>query len=68
MRRSLIVLTLLCVTMTPVAAQTVGEITGEVKDASGAYAPNVAVTATNNQTNVARSTVTNSAVSTVSRV
>src|SRR5215472_1013359 len=42
-----------------VFAQTAGEITGEVKDQSGAIAPNVAVTATNSGTNVARSTVTN---------
>jgi hypothetical protein len=40
-------------------AQTGGQITGEVTDQSGAIAPNVAVTATNAATNVARSTVTN---------
>src|SRR5258708_5299526 len=42
-------------------AQTVGEITGEVRDPSGASAQNAAVTATNTGTNVARTTVTNSA-------
>jgi len=40
-------------------AQTSGSITGEVKDQSGAVAPNAAVTATNSKTNVARSTATN---------
>src|SRR5580692_1149905 len=42
-------------------AQTGGEITGEVTDPSGAIVTAVAVTATNTGTNVARSTVTNSA-------
>ena len=40
-------------------AQTSGEITGEVKDPSGAVMANAAVTATNTSTNVARSTLTN---------
>ena len=44
-----------------ILAQTGGEITGEVTDPSGAIMPAVAVTATNTGTNVARSTVTNSA-------
>src|SRR6202521_1094293 len=42
-------------------AQTGGSITREVKDQTGAVAPNAAVTVTNSQTNVARSTTTNSA-------
>src|SRR5882724_6183533 len=40
-------------------AQTLGEITGEVKDPTGAAVINAAVTATNSATNVARSTATN---------
>ncbi len=43
------------------SAQTSGEITGEVKDQSGAAAPKAAVTATNTATNVTRSTLTNEA-------
>src|SRR5260370_25579099 len=42
-------------------AQTAGSITGEVKDQSGAVAPNAAVTVTNSETNVARASVTNAA-------
>ena len=41
-------------------AQTSGEIAGEVRDQSGATAPNASVTATNTATNVSRSTITNS--------
>src|SRR5258706_933239 len=61
MRNLLLILGLLCVTVSAASAQTVGEITGEVKDPSGANAPNAVVTATNTATNVVRSTVTNSA-------
>ncbi len=49
----------LCLSASLVSAQTFGAITGEVKDPSGAVAPNSSVTATNVATNVARSTTTN---------
>jgi hypothetical protein len=42
----------------PVFAQTFGEITGRVTDASGAAAPGVAVSATNVSTNAVRQTMT----------
>jgi hypothetical protein len=42
-------------------AQTSGEISGEVRDQSGAVAPNAPVTATNSATNVVRNTTTNEA-------
>jgi len=42
-------------------AQSVGEIAGEVRDTTGAAIANVQVTATNVETNVARSTTTNTA-------
>jgi len=42
-------------------AQTLGSITGEVTDPSGAITPNAAVTATNTATNVGRATATNAA-------
>jgi len=51
----------LCLPTGAAFAQTGGSITGEVKDPSGAVAPNAAVTVTNSATNVARSTVTNAA-------
>src|SRR5215467_3149849 len=42
-----------------IGAQTLGSIVGEVKDASGAVAPSVKVTAINAETSVSRETVTN---------
>src|SRR5688572_6149018 len=42
-------------------AQTQGEITGEVTDASGAAMSGVAITVTNQDTNVSRQAVTNAA-------
>src|SRR5262249_43204448 len=59
MRRSLVVgwtWLLLCV---PVFAQTLGTITGEVKDSTGAVIPGVTVTVTNKATNATRTTTTN---------
>ena len=45
----------------PVGAQTLGTITGEVKDASGAIIPGATVTATNTGTNAAREMPSNEA-------
>ena len=45
----------------PVGAQTLGTITGEVKDASGAVIPGATVTATNTGTNAAREMPSNEA-------
>src|SRR5713226_1180436 len=49
----------LCMTIGIASAQTFGEITGEVKDQSGAVAPNAPITAINTATNASRSTRTN---------
>jgi len=51
----------LCLYAGITSAQTSGEITGEVRDQSGAVAPNAPVTVTNSATNIARSTLTNDA-------
>src|ERR1700738_1952526 len=51
----------LCLVPGVAFAQTSGSITGEVKDQSGASAPNAAVTVTNSETNVMRTTTTNAA-------
>ena len=48
-------------TAIPVGAQTLGTITGEVKDASGAVIPGVTVTAINNGTNATREVQSNEA-------
>ena len=58
-KRILGILGLLCLSSSMLVGQTLGEITGEVKDPSGASAPNAVVTATNAATNVARTTSTN---------
>jgi hypothetical protein len=55
----LFVLLGLCLPIGVASAQTFGEITGEVKDQSGAVAPNVPVTAANTATNASRTTRTN---------
>ena len=60
MRKVLLAL-MLCLPGRVLLAQTSGEITGEVKDQSGAVTPNAPVTVTNTATNVARSTSTNEA-------
>src|SRR5260370_1103780 len=59
MRRLVLVIGFLCLSLGVVLAQTGGTITGEVKDQSGAVVPNVCITATNTATNVARNTQTN---------
>src|SRR5579863_6214208 len=52
---------IVCLSSTILLAQTGGVITGEVKDQSSAMVANAAVSATNTETNVTRSTLSNSA-------
>src|ERR1700743_928852 len=59
MLRSMLRFGWICVSSGILLAQTSGDITGVVKDQSGAIVGNAAVTATNIETNVARATVTN---------
>ncbi len=62
MRRILpLVLALLVFVYAPAGAQTLGTITGEVKDASGALIPGATVSATNTGTNAAREMPSNEA-------
>ncbi len=61
MLSSLVRIGLIGVSSGVLLAQTAAEITGEVRDPSGAVVPNASVTATNAATNVARPTTTNSA-------
>src|SRR3984893_12139317 len=59
MRRILLLAGVFCAAAGMGSAQTVGEITGEIKDQSGANVANAPVTATNVATNVSRATVSN---------
>ncbi len=59
--RQIAVLAVLCLPISIAFSQTLGEITGEVKDQSGAVVPGVPVTATNTETNASRTTNTNDA-------
>ena len=62
MKTKFVALALLCLLIgLPGFGQTFGEITGEVRDTSGASVPGVAVTIINAATNANRSTVSNDA-------
>ncbi|HEY2014792.1 MAG TPA: carboxypeptidase-like regulatory domain-containing protein, partial [Bryobacteraceae bacterium] len=60
MRKLILVVGLLGLASFVASAQTGGQITGEVRDPSGATVPNASITVTNAATNVTRSTETNS--------
>ena len=59
MRRSLIVGLTWLYLCAPAVAQTLGTISGEVKDSSGGVIPGVSVTVVSKATNATRTTVTN---------
>jgi hypothetical protein len=59
MRRSLVAGWMWLVLCAPSFAQTLGTITGEVKDSTGAVIPGVVVTVVNKATNATRTTTTN---------
>ena len=61
MRRLVLVAGLLYGAMGIASAQTGGQISGEVRDPSGATVPSASVTVTNTATNVVRMTETNTA-------
>jgi len=59
--RQLFLILVLNLLINAASAQTFGEITGEVKDPSGAVAPNASITATNTATNLSRTKRSNEA-------
>lgn len=59
MRRGIATLAWLYLLCGIASAQTLGEITGDVADPSGAAVPQAVVTVTNMETNLARQTTTN---------
>jgi len=61
MRRSVFAVMVWLITCVPCMAQTLGTITGEVKDGSGGVVPGVTVTATNAGTNATREVQSNEA-------